>query len=324
MFLLGQLNFKCNWSSERYNNITEKLGALLPKIGFPKQKTRFLPVSGLIGVNLTKRATCSPSNTTYSNVDDNPVNDLSQFAAWYKDGPSLLELIDEIPIPSRVTTINTPTRLVITTFKNTKTCLDNMIRGKIEAGFISNGDKLLLMPLGKIVTVKEIRELTTTTSGSKPSAVSVEYAYAGSIVDIGLVNADIEQISLGSVLCDPQSPISHVNKFMAQIITFGPKLPCPILVGSKLLLHVHVFPSVPAIITKLVSVVEQKTNQVLQKQPKTLAPNASAVIVLSCEKPVLLELYSNIKPLGRFTLRDQGKSVAAGIVTEIISTVNQS
>lgn len=41
------------------------------------------------------------------------------------------------------------------------------------------------------------------------------------------------------------------------------------------------------------------------------------MIEVACERPICVELFRTSKALGRFALRSRGKTVAAGIITEV-------
>lgn len=53
-----------------------------------------------------------------------------------------------------------------------------------------------------------------------------------------------------------------------------------------------------------------------------LGDHAAALVEIqvsaSVQKRLCIELYSEYKQLGRFTLRENGKTFAAGIITEIL------
>jgi len=91
----------------------------------------------------------------------------------------------------------------------------------------------------------------------------------------------------------------------------------PILRGSQVMLHIQNL-NQPATITKILHTLDKRTGEVAQKRPKCLGPQATALVVIQLERPVCLELYSNYRQLGRFTLRDAGKTIGAGIVTKLI------
>lgn len=60
------------------------------------------------------------------------------------------------------------------------------VGGKIESGLVSVGDKLLLMPLQEICTVKAIRSY---------NQQNVEYSVAGDNVDLSLIGLEINSLA---------------------------------------------------------------------------------------------------------------------------------
>lgn len=45
----------------------------------------------------------------------------------------------------------------------------------------------------------------------------------------------------------------------------------------------------------------------------------SASVEISCRRPLCLDVFADFRQLGRFTLRDKGVTLAAGIVTELLT-----
>lgn len=70
-------------------------------------------------------------------------------------------------------------------------------------------------------------------------------------------------------------------------------------------------------VKKLVSQLHKSTGQIIKNRPRALVKNSSAVIELEFERPLCLEVYKNYKELGRFMLRNNGVTVAAGMVTQV-------
>jgi len=54
-----------------------------------------------------------------------------------------------------------------------------------------------------------------------------------------------------------------------------------------------------------------------KKKPKFVKNGALVRCVLECAQPVCLELFSDFPQLGRFTLRDEGKTIAVGKITAL-------
>jgi translation elongation factor EF-1alpha len=49
-----------------------------------------------------------------------------------------------------------------------------------------------------------------------------------------------------------------------------------------------------------------------------LGDQTTAVVEIVTQHPLCIEKYSDYKALGRFTLREGGRTIAAGIVTEVL------
>ncbi|XP_014417911.1 HBS1-like protein isoform X2 [Camelus ferus] len=271
-----------NWQQERFQEITGKLGHFLKQAGFKENDVAFIPTSGLSGENLITRSQSS------------------ELTKWYK-GQCLLEQIDSFKPPQR--SIDKPFRLCVSdVFKDQGSGF--CVTGKIEAGYIQTGDRLLAMPPNETCTTKGI------TLHDEP----VDWAAAGDHVSLTLVGMDIIKINVGCVFCGPKEPIKACTRFRARILIFN--IEVPITKGFPVLLHYQTV-SEPAVIKRLISVLNKSTGEVTKKKPKLLTKGQNALVELQTQRPVALELYKDFKELGRFMLRYGGSTIAAGVVTEI-------
>lgn len=84
----------------------------------------------------------------------------------------------------------------------------------------------------------------------------------------------------------------------------------------QVVLHLHCITE-QAIITKLISQVNKNTGEVIKKKPRCLLKNNSAVVIIETSKPICIELYREMKELGRFMLRVGGVTIAAGLITKV-------
>uniref|UniRef100_A0A2K6NR73 HBS1 like translational GTPase n=1 Tax=Rhinopithecus roxellana TaxID=61622 RepID=A0A2K6NR73_RHIRO len=270
-----------NWQQERFQEITGKLGHFLKQAGFKESDVAFIPTSGLSGENLITRSQSS------------------ELTKWYK-GLCLLEQIDSFKPPQR--SIDKPFRLCVSdVFKDQGSGF--CITGKIEAGYIQTGDRLQAMPPNETCTVKGI------TLHDEP----VDWAAAGDHVSLTLVGMDIIKINVGCVFCGPKEPIKACTRFRARILIFNIEI--PITKGFPVLLHYQTV-SEPAVIKRLISVLNKSTGEVTKKKPKFLTKGQNALVELQTQRPIALELYKDFKELGRFMLRYGGSTIAAGVVTE--------
>jgi elongation factor 1 alpha-like protein len=117
------------------------------------------------------------------------------------------------------------------------------------------------------------------------------------------------------MLCSIASPIKVARKFEAKIMTM-PVLEVPIVKGTSMTIHMHNIDE-PVNISRLVSVLNQ-TGEIEKKKPRCITREKSAVVQITCPRSICIELFSDYRQLGRFTLRDRGTTLAAGIITEIL------
>ncbi|XP_017282791.1 HBS1-like protein isoform X2 [Kryptolebias marmoratus] len=271
-----------NWQQERFQEITSKLGHFLKQAGFKDSDVFYVPTSGLSGENLTVRSS------------------VPELTSWYS-GASLLEQIDAFKAPQR--SVDKPFRLCVSdVFKDQGSGF--CVTGKIEAGFIQTGDKILAMPPNETCTVK----------GITLHDEALDWAAAGDHVSLTVTGMDIIKINAGCVFCHPKEPIRACTRFRARILLFS--IEVPITQGFPVLLHYQTV-SEPATIRKLISVLHKSSGEVLKKKPKCLSKGMNAVVEVQTQRPVALELYKDYKELGRFMLRYVGSTIAAGVVTEI-------
>ncbi|XP_020494490.2 HBS1-like protein isoform X1 [Labrus bergylta] len=271
-----------NWQQERFQDITSKLGHFLKQAGFKDSDVFYIPTSGLSGENLTARSS------------------VSELTSWFS-GPSLLEQIDGFKAPQR--SIDKPFRLCVSdVFKDQGSGF--CVTGKIEAGYIQTGDRILAMPPNETCTVK----------GITMHDEALDWAAAGDHVSLTVTGMDIIKINVGCVFCDPKEPVKVCTRFRARVLLFN--IEVPITQGFPVLLHYQTV-SEPATIRKLISVLHKSSGEVLKKKPKCLSKGMNAIVEVQTQRPVSLELYKDYKELGRFMLRYVGSTIAAGVVTEI-------
>jgi elongation factor 1 alpha-like protein len=72
-----------------------------------------------------------------------------------------------------------------------------------------------------------------------------------------------------------------------------------------------------AIVKKLISQIDKSSGEVIKEKPRFLTKGMSAIVEIKINKPICVELYQNFRELGRFMLRFNGNTIAAGLVTEI-------
>uniref|UniRef100_A0A670I3G4 HBS1-like protein n=1 Tax=Podarcis muralis TaxID=64176 RepID=A0A670I3G4_PODMU len=220
-----------NWQQERFQEIVSKLGQFLKQAGFKESDVAYIPTSGLGGENLVTRSQAS------------------ELTKWY-EGKCLLEQIDSFKPPQR--SVEKPFRLCVSdVFKDQGSGF--CVTGKIEAGYVQVGDRLLAMPPNETCTVKGIA------LHDEP----VDWAAAGDHVILTLTGMDIIKINVACIFCCPKEPIKACTRFRARILIFN--IEVPITKGFPVLLHFQTV-SEPATIRRLLSVLHKSTGEVTKKK----------------------------------------------------------
>lgn len=273
-----------DWSQSRFLEIVEKLKQFLKaSVGFRDSDVTYVPVSGLTGDNLVKE----------SDID------------WY-DGCTLLEAIDKLRAPPRL--IEKPFRMAASDVYKPAVTSGLAVAGRIESGFVMVNDKVLVQPLNELATVKSIE--------NSEGVVNMNMiAFAGEHVGLILSNIDAAtSVNAGMIVVDPTMPLPVTRHFGAKIVVFT--VDVPITKGFSCVLH-HGSVQTAANVKKLVGLLDRSTGDVskTQKRPRLLTKGANAVVEITTDSPVCIDLYSNVKELGRFMLRTGGKTIAAGMVT---------
>lgn len=70
-------------------------------------------------------------------------------------------------------------------------------------------------------------------------------------------------------------------------------------------------------ISKIKAIINKTNGKVQKKNPRCLTSLTSAIVDITVNKPICVELFKDVKELGRIMLRVGGVTVAAGLVTEL-------
>lgn len=270
-----------NWSQERYNECTTKLGAFLKGIGYNKDDIVYMPVSGYTGAGLKNRV----------DAKDCP---------WYT-GPSLLEFLDNMSTVNRK--INGPFMLPIS---GKMKDMGTVVEGKIESGHIRKGGSLLMMPNKTPIEVITIYNETEQ---------ECDTAFSGEQVRLKIKGVEEEDLQPGYVLTSPKNPVKTVTKFEAQIAIV--ELKSILSNGFSCVMHLHTAIEEVTFV-ELKHKLEKGTNRKSKKPPAFAKKGMKIIAVLECNEPVCAETYSDYPQLGRFTLRDQGTTIAIGKITKLL------
>ncbi|KAH8105024.1 eukaryotic polypeptide chain release factor 3 [Phellopilus nigrolimitatus] len=270
------------WDKARYDEIIGKVTPFVKSAGYnPKTDVTFVPVSAQTGQNLKDR--------------------VSKSIAPWREGPSLLELLDQMPMVDRK--FNGPLMLPISEkYKD----MGAVIVGKIESGRLQRNDNLLVMPNHTTVEVSAIyNELEDEVSG----------ALCGDNVRVRLKGIDDEDITTGFVLTSSSKPVHAVRQFEAQLAILEHKN--IICAGYSAVLHVHTL-SEEVNLAALLHYFDKATGRKSRKPPQFAKKGQKIVALIETAAPICIERFVDHPQMGRFTLRDEGRTVAIGKVTKLI------
>ena len=71
-------------------------------------------------------------------------------------------------------------------------------------------------------------------------------------------------------------------------------------------------------ITRLISLLDPKTGEQSRARPRMLLKGQTAVAEIVPTRALPLERYSDYRALGRLALRDGGRTIAVGIVMDLV------
>ncbi|CAB4386302.1 unnamed protein product [Rhizophagus irregularis] len=289
-----EAGFEANGQTKEHALLVRSLGVQqlvvainkLDVVGWSQDRFNEIITNGLTGENLLKRS--------------------QNILEWYS-GPTLFQQIDKFEPPIRL--LDKPFRLSVSDFF--KGGISGMggitVAGKIEAGTIQIGDDVLVIPGGEYGVIK----------GLEANDESSKWAAAGDSILMTLSGLDILQLKVGSILCSVSHPVPVTSYILAQIVVFDIKV--PITKGFPVILHRQSL-NEPAIITKLVTILDKSTGEIVKKNPRCLPKASSATVEIKLtNRPVPFETYKENKELGRIMLRKGGETIAAGIIINILS-----
>jgi len=272
------------WSKERYEEIKTSLTPYLKQYGFnPEKYVTWVPISGLKNQNIINK------------VD-------SKICSWYT-GPTLMEILETIEVPERDD--KGPLRVPI---------LDKMkgrgtdIFGKVNTGRLDVGAQITVMPYKVQAEVASIHNTDDQL---------VKYAKAGENVKLTLKGLQIDDyIHKGCVLCGQTDLCSVFKTFMADIkivntLEHKPVISC----GYNCVLHLHTIAE-GCTIEKILGIKSANDEEVKTTRYARKGDQISAIISVKIE--IAAEKYTVSRQLGRFTLRDEGKTIAIGTVQKYV------
>lgn len=264
-----------NYDQSIYDRIVKAYGEFAATLGL-KDITP-IPLSALTGDNVV---------------------DKSEKLNWYQ-GPTLIELLESLSVydESHAAPFRFPVQLVARHNGHEANDFRGYM-GRIEAGKVSVGDKLVVQPSGQSATVKDILTL----EGSHQSAVVGQ--------SITLLLNEYLDISRGDMLAGADQPATLLKQLKADVCWMSDEA---LDLRRKYWIK-HGTKQTSAKITAIESLLDINTQQ--RHSAEGLKLNDIARIGLTVQQPLAADAYADIRATGAFILIDEvtHQTVAAGMI----------
>ncbi len=271
-----------NYQQSRYEEIKQEVMKLLKMVGYDITKINFVPYSALKLENITKKSENMP---------------------WYT-GPTVMEALDQLKEPPKA--IDKPLRMPLEDVLSVQG-FGTIPVGVVEYGTLKPGDQIVIMPQNIKAEIKSIE------MHHKP----LPQAIPGDNIGISLKgNVEKNAIGRGSVIGPASNPPTVAKEFLAQIVVLNH--PTAIAPGYTPVFHIHTA-QVACEITEIVEKKDPKTGQTIEKNPQFIKNGDVAIVKVKPTRPVVAEKVQDFPKLGRFAIRDMGRTIGAGMILDITS-----
>ncbi|KAJ5168821.1 HBS1-like protein [Penicillium canariense] len=243
------------WDKERFEEIEQQISSFLTTAGFQAKNISFVPCSGVLGDNITRRS-------------DDPQ------ATWYTGRTLIEELETSEPYTHA---LDKPLRMTIGDVFRGGVQNPISISGRLDSGSLQMGDQILTLPSGETALIRSVDV------DGEPS----DWAVAGQNVVLNLANIDPVHLRSGDVICRASAPIKTITSFTAKVLAFEHLMPMQVDVHRG---RLHV----PGRISKLVASLDKASGTALKKRPKIVGPGTVARVVVEMDQAVPLEAPTRI------------------------------
>eukprot|EP00933_Yihiella_yeosuensis_P017047 TRINITY_DN14350_c1_g3_i2.p1 TRINITY_DN14350_c1_g3~~TRINITY_DN14350_c1_g3_i2.p1 ORF type:complete len:447 (-),score=73.58 TRINITY_DN14350_c1_g3_i2:99-1439(-) len=267
------------FSSSRFEDIKKAVSAFLKEVGYKQKDVPCVPISGLAGENLTSK---------------------SAEMSWYT-GQTAIESLDAVGPINRPA--DKPLRLPVLKVHDVPD-VGTVVVGRVETGSIRPGIKVIFSPGGFVGEVKSVQK-----DGAK-----VSEATGGEVVGVALDGVEVSEISRGMVLSGSNDPASDAETFVAQVVVLDH--PGKIRAGYCPVIDLHTA-QVSCEFEELLAKIDRKTGKESGEVPLFAETGEVVSVKLRPRAPVCLETFSSYPSLGRFAIRDHGRTVGVGVIKEV-------
>lgn len=269
---------RVDFKEERFKEVIGLVQEHTKRVGFKDDQIMFIPGSSLTDENVTQKSDKLP---------------------WWTKGTLLENLDVHFKVPEKLTDL--PLRIPVQDVFSI-TGIGTVPVGRVETGVLKTGDKVTFQPSdvgGEVKTIEMHHEIL-------PSAEP------GDNIGFNVRGVGKKDLRRGDVAGHENSPPSVVKAFTAKIVVLDH--PSVMTVGYTPVFHAHT-----AQVACKITEIKDKTNpkEGTVQNPDFVKTGDQATIVCQPTQPMVLEKAAEIPPMGRFAIRDMGKTVAAGMVVDL-------
>lgn len=138
---------------------------------------------------------------------------------------------------------------------------------------------------------------------------------SGENVKVKIKGIDEAEVTPGFVLCDPTNPIKTGKVFDAQVVILD--LKSIICAGYSCVLHLQAMTE-EVTIKALICLVDKKTGEKSKTRPRFIKQDQIAIVRFVSNHLICMETFKDHPQLGRFTLRDEGTTIAIGKILKVV------
>jgi elongation factor 1-alpha len=282
------------YSEKRFIEVLETLIKFLRISGYKLDTITVLPVSGWVGDNVVKYS----ENMSWWNNQK-----IEEIRKKYgvNGARTLLEALNNVKVPPKP--IDKPLRIPISEVF-VISGVGTVPVGRVETGKLKVGDTVIFMPPNVTGEVRSI----------EMHHQRLEEAIPGDNIGFNVRGISKEQVRRGDVAGHPTNPPTVIDEFTARVMVVWH--PTAIAPGYTPVIHAHTA-SIPCRIVEIIARLDPRTGQIAEKNPPFLKQGDIAIVRFKPLKPMVAEKYSDFPPLGRFAMRDMGKTVGIGIIMDL-------
>jgi len=260
------------YKEKRFEEVKKDLIAFLDSINI--KPSYIIPISAKQGDNIANKSENMP---------------------WYT-GKTVLEALDTFT--PKVSPVEKPLRYPIQDVY--KFDDKRILAGRVEAGILKKGSKLLFLPSNKessITTIEDMNGELETAEAGKSTGITIEHPLF---------------VERGEVACDPASDKPTVTTRFKGKVFWMSKL--PFNKSEKIILKCAT-QEVECIVEKIERKLDSSTLEVLEEDASGLSEWEVGEMVFKTDAPVVIEGFGETPELGRFVLVKGEDVCAGGIVT---------